>query len=48
MLYIFQLFQLPFYVALDHKEKNIVVAIRGTLSIEVSNNVQMLIVCSVI
>lgn len=29
-----KLFQVPFYIALDHKEKVIVVAIRGTLSLE--------------
>ena len=34
-LFHFQLFEIPFYVALDHKYRNIVVSIRGSLSVEV-------------
>lgn len=33
--YFSQLFEIPFYVALDHKMKSVVVAIRGSLSLEV-------------
>lgn len=30
-----QIYEIPFFVALDHKKEAIVVAVRGTLSFEV-------------
>lgn len=32
-----QIYEIPFFVALDHKKEAIVVAVRGTLSFEVSS-----------
>lgn len=34
--YIFQIFEIPFYVAIDKGKQSVVLAIRGTLSLKVS------------
>lgn len=36
-IFLLQIYEIPFFVALDHKKEAIVVAVRGTLSFEVSS-----------
>ena len=41
----FQYYSLPFFVALDHKHQKIVVTIRGTLSVEVRQEMNCVLGC---
>lgn len=34
---VLQIYEIPFFVALDHKKESILVAVRGTLSLKVSS-----------
>lgn len=36
IVYFFQIYEIPFFVALDHKREAVLVAVRGTLSFKVS------------
>lgn len=35
--FMLQIYEIPFFVALDHKREAVVVAVRGTLSLKVPN-----------
>lgn len=40
-----QVYEIPFFVALDHKREAVLVAVRGTLSLKVSREVCDLCLC---